>query len=35
MSDIFSIIYSPEAKDDLRGIYYYIALDLHAPGAGR
>jgi len=30
MSD-YSIIYSPEAKDDLREIYSYIAFDLKAP----
>ena len=31
MSDTYSVIYSPEAKDDLREIYSYIAYDLHAP----
>jgi len=30
MSD-YSVIYSPEAKDDLREIYSYIAFDLKAP----
>lgn len=29
--DLFLIIYSPEAKDDLREIYSYIAYDLQAP----
>lgn len=31
MSDTYSIIYSSEAKDDLREIYSYIAYDLQAP----
>lgn len=31
MSDTYSVIYSPEAKDDLREIYAYIAFDLRAP----
>lgn len=31
MSDTYSIIYSSEAKDDLRKIYSYIAYDLQAP----
>ena len=31
MSDTYSVIYSPEAKDDLREIYSYIAYDLQAP----
>lgn len=31
MSDTYSVIYSPEAKDDLREIYSYIAFDLKAP----
>ena len=31
MSDAYSVIYSPEAKDDLREIYSYIAYDLQAP----
>ena len=26
MSDTYSVIYSPEAKDDLREIYSYICL---------
>lgn len=30
MSDTYSIIYSSEAKDDLREIYSYIAYDLQA-----
>lgn len=31
MSNTYSVIYSPEAKDDLREIYSYIAFDLKAP----
>ena len=31
MSDTYSIIYSSEAKDDLREIYSYIAYDLLSP----
>ena len=31
MSDTYSVIYSPEAKDDLREIYSYIAFELEAP----
>ena len=30
MSDTYSIHYSPEAKDDLREIYSYIAFELEA-----
>ena len=30
MSDTYSIRYSPEAKEDLKGIYAYIAQDLQA-----
>lgn len=29
----YSVIYSPEAMDDLRGIYSYIAFSLSAPEA--
>ncbi len=28
MSDTYSVIYSPKAKDDLREIYSYIVYDL-------
>ena len=35
MSDTYFVIYSPEAKDDLREIYSYIAYDLQAPGDSR
>lgn len=31
MSGTYFVIYSPEAKDDLREIYSYIAYDLQAP----
>ena len=32
MSDAYSVVYSPEAKADLREIYTYIAFDLQSPG---
>ena len=35
MSDIFNVIYSPQAKDDLRSIYSYIAFDLQAPDTAK
>ena len=35
MSDIYSVIYSPKAKDDLEEIYCYIAFDLKAPEAAK
>lgn len=31
MSDKYSIVYSPEAKNDLGSIYSYIAFDLKVP----
>ena len=31
MNGTYFVIYSPEAKDDLREIYSYIAYDLQAP----
>jgi toxin ParE1/3/4 len=31
MSDTYQVIYSPEALDDIRKIYSYIALELQAP----
>lgn len=31
MSDSYSVIYSPEAKNDLSEIYSYIAFDLKVP----
>lgn len=31
MSDTYSVIYSPEAMDDLREIYLYIAFTLKVP----
>lgn len=33
MSDAYSVVYSPEAKADLREIYTYIAFNLQSPGA--
>lgn len=33
MSDVYSVVYSPEAMNDLREIYAYIAFDLQAPDA--
>ena len=32
MINTYSIIYSPEARDDLKDIYSYIAFDLLVPG---
>ena len=32
MSEAYSVIYSPEALNDLRGIYSYIAFSLKVPG---
>lgn len=31
MNDTYSVSYSPEAKDDLREIYSYIAFELEVP----
>ena len=31
MSDRYKVIYSPEALDDIRKIYSYIAFDLQVP----
>ena len=31
MSDSYSVVYSPEAIDDLREIYSYIAFTLMVP----
>ena len=33
MSDVYSVVYSPEAMNDLREIYAYIAFDLQSPDA--
>ena len=33
MKKEYSIIYSPEAVDDIRGIYFYIANELQAEQA--
>lgn len=30
MKNEYSIIYSPEALDDIRGLYFYIAIELQA-----
>lgn len=35
MNDAYSIVYSPEAKADLRGIYTYIAFSLQSPGTAK
>ena len=35
MSDTYAVIYSPEALDDLRNIYAYIAVSLKAPVTAR
>ncbi len=32
MSDTYSVIYSPEAKNDIKDIYSYIAFELLVPG---
>ena len=31
MSDVYSVVYSPEAMNDLREIYAYVAFDLQSP----
>lgn len=31
MSDAYRVVYSPEARDDLKEIYTYIAVELQAP----
>ena len=33
MSDVYSVVYSPEAMNDLRESYAYIAFDLQSPDA--
>ena len=35
MSEKYQIIYSPQALDDLKGIYTYIAFSLNAAAAAR
>ncbi|MBO4650408.1 MAG: type II toxin-antitoxin system RelE/ParE family toxin [Clostridiales bacterium] len=35
MKEEYKVLYSPAAKDDLRGIYRYIAVDLVEPGFAR
>lgn len=35
MSDFYSIIYSPKAKDDLKEIYSYIAFTLLVPDTAK
>lgn len=32
MSDTYSVIYSPEARNDIKEIYSYIAFELLVPG---
>lgn len=32
MSDTYSVIYSPEARNDIKDIYSYIAFELLVPG---
>lgn len=32
MSDTYSVIYSPEARSDIKDIYSYIAFELLVPG---
>ncbi len=32
MNDTYSVIYSPEAKNDIKDIYSYIAFELLVPG---
>lgn len=31
MSDAYRVVYSPQARDDLKEIYTYIAVELQAP----
>ena len=31
MSDAYRVVYSPEARDDLKEIYTYIAVEHQAP----
>jgi toxin ParE1/3/4 len=35
MNDTYSVIYSPEAMDDLREIYLYIAFTLNVPDTAK
>ena len=35
MNDTYSVIYSPEAKEDLKEIYSYIARELQAPDTAK
>ncbi len=35
MSEAYSVRYSPEARNDLRGIYSYIAFVLKVPGTAK
>lgn len=35
MSNKYSIIYSPKAKDDIKTIYSYIAFDLQVPDTAK
>lgn len=35
MSDSYSIVYSPQAKDDIKSIYFYIAFELQVPDTAK
>lgn len=35
MSGYYNVIYSPQSKDDLMGIYAYIAFDLQVPDTAK
>ena len=35
MNEKYTVIYSPEALDDIRKIYSYIAFELKAPGTAK
>ncbi|MCM1107274.1 MAG: type II toxin-antitoxin system RelE/ParE family toxin [Blautia sp.] len=35
MNDNYNIIYSPQAKDDIKNIYSYIAFELQVPDTAR
>lgn len=35
MSEIYTVVYSPEALEDIKDIYSYIAYDLLAPDSAR
>lgn len=35
MNDIYKVIYSPEALDDIRKIYSHIAFELQVPDTAK